>query len=30
MPPFPIGDQNFLPVQMSDTNAFYRLHFSSQ
>jgi len=26
--PFPIGNQNLLPIQMSGTNAFYRLRFS--
>lgn len=29
-PPFPIGDQNLLPIQMSGTNAFYRLRFNGQ
>ena len=29
-PPFPIGDQNLLPIQMSGTNAFYRLRFDGQ
>jgi trimeric autotransporter adhesin len=28
-PPFPIGNQNLLPIQMSGTNAFYRLRFNS-
>ena len=27
-PPFQIGDQYLLPIQMSETNAFYRLRFS--
>jgi hypothetical protein len=29
-PPFPIGNQNLLPIQMSGTNAFYRLRFTGQ
>jgi hypothetical protein len=28
--PFPIGNQNLLPVQMSGTNTFYRLRFNGQ
>jgi hypothetical protein len=29
-PPFPIGGQYLLPIQMSETNAFYRLRYNSQ
>ncbi|MGA3163555.1 MAG: FG-GAP-like repeat-containing protein, partial [Verrucomicrobiota bacterium] len=29
-PPFQIGDQYLLPIQISATNAFYRLRFSGQ